>query len=86
MSALNTFQLAFEIQATAHQVIQIVDEAYDESRIIDELSSGILVTTTWHNQGEGGSVSDLVLSRVSDDHVVGYVLSQQIDGEYSDYR
>jgi SUMO ligase MMS21 Smc5/6 complex component len=85
---MKEIQLAFEIvSAIVHQVIVITNDNYDEDKIIKGLGSGEIVTTVWHDQGsKGASFKGLELSVVSTGEVIGYVKSQEVDGEYVDYR
>lgn len=85
---MKEIQLAFEIvSATVHQVIVITNNNYDEDKIIKGLHSGEIVTTTWHDQGiKDASFKGLELAVVLTGEVIGYVKSQEVDGEYVDYR
>lgn len=75
-------QLAFEIvEATCHQHIEIIDKNYDEESLIKGLNNGSLVTTTWHD-----SNMDKVIENVATGDTVAKVISQEIDGEYSNFR
>lgn len=77
---MSTIQIAFEVQATCQQVIKVLNDKWDEDRIIEGLKSGMLVTSTWINEGEGTFLEDL------SGNVIGRIVSQQVDGDYSDFR
>lgn len=77
---MGTIQIAFEIQATCQQVIKVLNNKWDEDRIIEGLKTGMLVTSTWINEGEGTFLEDL------SGNVIGRIVSQQVDGDYSDFR
>ena len=80
---MTEIQLAFDIEmATCHQIIRILKPEWDEDSIIDGLKSGTLATTTWFDSGEELSYIDLVETG----EPVGVIISQEIDGEYFDYR
>jgi hypothetical protein len=68
-------QLAFDIvRATVHQEIEITNNSYDEDSIIEGLKCGELAT---------GMQRIIVVSTCES---IAVVLSQEIDGEYEDYR
>jgi hypothetical protein len=75
-------QLAFDIvAASCHQIIQIVDKDYDEESIIAGLQDGTLATSTWVGEDYTPTV-DVVATG----ETVGIIVSQEIDGEYEDFR
>ena len=77
----DTIQIAFDIDfAEVTQTIKIIDNDYDEETIIEGLERGTLCTTTWH----GGLTPEI--SEVGTDKVIGYIESQEITGEYINYR
>lgn len=77
----NVIQLSFEIDnGSAYQKVEILDDSYTEEMIIDGLKSGKLVTSTWH-----GDITPEI-TYVNTDHVVGRIISQEIEAEYSNYR
>lgn len=83
---MSTFQLAFDIEAAScHQVIEIIDETYSEESIIEGLSDGSIVTTTWHNQGTSSNENNFI-EVLETGHQIAIVKNQEIDGEYSEFR
>lgn len=78
---LEEIQLAFEISGTCHQRVRIVHDAYDEEKIIEGLKDGTLATTTWYDFN-GFSWIEVVETGIR----VGLIFSQEIEGEYFDYR
>lgn len=77
----DTIQIAFDIDfAEVTQTIKIIDNDYDEETIIEGLERGTLCTTTWH----GGLTPEI--SEVGTDKVIGYIESQEITGDYINYR
>ena len=51
------------------------------------LASGKVVTTTWHEQGVSEKESkQLSVEVVKTGKVIGYVRSQEMEGEYTYYR
>ncbi len=77
-----TFQLAFDIvSVSAHQQVNILNDSYDEESIIKGLKNGELATTTWFKQ-DGIQTIDMV----STGEKVAVIISQEMEGEYSDYR
>jgi len=71
--------LAFEVVGTVEQQVRIIKKGYSEDMIITALEEGTLCTTTWF-----GKYDSQITDR--DGAVVAVVESQEIDGEYTDYR
>ncbi len=75
-------QLAFDIEyASVHQTVRVVNSNYDEESIIQGLEDGILATTTWF---DNQSASEITV--VATGEVIAVITSQEINGEYTDYR
>jgi len=75
-------QLAFDIvAASCHQIIQIVNKDYDEESIIAGLRDGTLATSTWVGEDYTPTVDVIATGET-----VGIIVSQEIDGEYEDFR
>jgi hypothetical protein len=87
MKKFTEIQLAFEINATVHQRLRIINDAYDEDSIIEGLNDGVLATTTWydHDHAEYCDVFESVDVVLTGERVA-LILSQEIDGDYFDYR
>lgn len=85
---MNEIQIAFEVAlATVHQIVVITDKQYTEELIVEGLNNGTIVTTTWHEQGRDvDNDTELTLERVADGHIIGFVKSQEVDGEYINFR
>lgn len=80
---MRTMRLSFEItEAMVYQSIKLVDNSYTEEMIIKGLNNGTIVTSTWHHGEQGGS---LKLETI-EGHVIGMITSQEIDGEYVNYK
>lgn len=78
----NTFELRFDINvASVVQMVLIVDDSYDEDSIVSGLQSGELVTTTWF-----GGEADKAIRELSTGNVIAKIMSQEVDGEYSEFR
>lgn len=81
--------LAFEAEVTVHQTIRLLTEI-SEQALIDGLKAGSIITTLWHTQGESGAqpwqCEVLDLSRPLSQQRIGYIESQQVDGEYHGFR
>lgn len=76
-------QLGFDIiSATVHQIVDITDDAHDEESLIVGLNDGSLCTTTWHEGDKTISTIDVTKTGVP----VATILSQEINGEYEDFR
>lgn len=74
-------QVAFDIkEGTAHQQIWVTDERYDEFKLISGLADGSLVTTLDHDNEVQFIKEDKT------DKCIATILSQEVDGEYVDYR
>lgn len=79
---MSQIQLAFDIDlATCHQIIEILDTDYNEEKLIEGLNKGELFTTTWYDNG-----FTQYIDKASDGNAVAKILSQELDGEYSDFR
>lgn len=74
-------QLAFEAEVSVHQRIQVVNENYNEQRVIKELREGVIVTTTWHSR-EGEPPRLETVSGA----LIGYIVSQEMEGDYFNFR
>ncbi|KZX74675.1 hypothetical protein A3715_15265 [Oleiphilus sp. HI0009] len=75
-------QIAFDIvRGSGDQLIRIVDKDYDEDSIVEGLSDGSLATTLWHDLESPNSVIN-----VATGNAIAYVVSQEVDGEYKDFR
>lgn len=79
---MSTIQIAFEVTATAHQTVKIIDDKYTEEDIINELNNGLLITTTWYDTEDNRENHIEELSG----HKVARIISQQIDGDYDEFR
>ncbi len=78
---LAEIQIAFDIEsASVSQMVQIINDNYDEDSIIDGLKDGSLSTTTWHGNG----IPDISITATGE--VVGIILSQEIEGNYDEFR
>ena len=78
---MKDIQLAFEISGSCHQRVRIVHDDYDEEKIIAGLKDGTLATSTWFE------LNDCTYIEVIETGVrVGLIVSQEIEGEYFDYR
>jgi hypothetical protein len=83
MSSLHEqIQIAFEVQGSVFQRAVIMDIQYDEESIIEGLKSGELVTTTWHD----GNDTEAYVEVTRTGERVAQVVSQEIEGEYFDWR
>lgn len=77
-----SIQIAFDLeQATVHQQVRITHADYTEERILDGLRAGKLTTTAWFDEGEKQTI-DIQATGES----VAEIVSQELDGIYSDYR
>lgn len=77
----NVIQVAFDVIAgTVHQIVEIVEPTYDEEQIIEGLKTGKMVTTMGHD--ENPSSIDIT----ANGETVAIILSQEVDGEYEDFR
>lgn len=74
-------QLAFEGSVSVYQRLIIIDTNYDEKSIIEGLKSGDLCTTMGHDDA-----SESCLYKLPEMSVVAKVVSQEVQGEYEDYR
>lgn len=80
---LTEIKIAFDIEsASVTQMIKIIDTNYDESSIISGLKDGSLCTTTWHGSDNG--IPDISITATGE--VVGIILSQEIEGNYDEFR
>lgn len=76
-------QIAFEIvSGTVAQQVKVINPAFDEDAIIDGLSDGTLITTTWHDQDGSPSTIDITATG----EAIAEIISQEINGEYEDFR
>lgn len=83
MSAkINLATINFNICGSVVQVLDIIHPEYDEERIIDELGSGTILTTTWFDTEDKHKPA----ISLHDGTIIAYLLSQEIDGEYSDFE
>lgn len=74
-------QVAFDVvSGTVHQIVKTTDPKYDEEAIINGLESGKMVTTMGHD--ESPSTIDITATG----ETVAIILSQEVDGEYEDFR
>lgn len=77
----NEVQIAFDIESgSITQTIEILNNDYDEDSIIEGLNDGTLATTTWHGSG----LPEVIM--VKTDEVIAIVQSQEVSGEYIDFR
>lgn len=77
----NVIQVAFDVTgATVHQVVEIVEPYYDEEKIIEGLKAGTMVTTMGHD----GNPSSIDITATGE--TVALILSQEVDGDYEDFR
>lgn len=75
-------QIAFDIcEASVSHEVKILNPEYDEDRIISELSSGVLATTTWHGTNEIPYISV-----IETNENIAEIVSQEVDGVYVDYQ
>lgn len=75
-------QIAFDIASgSVHQQVKVVNSEYDEESIIEGLESGKLATTTWFDEGKPSTI-DVIATGES----IAEIVSQEINGEYEDYR
>jgi len=75
-------QIAFDVQGTVFQRAVIMDTQYDEESIIEGLKSGELVTTTWHD----GNDTEAYVEITRTGEPIARIVSQEIEGEYDDWR
>lgn len=73
-------QIAFEITATCHQEIVIYEYGITENDILKGLKNGTYITSTWINEDNETILED------KNGKVIGKIISQEIDGEYENYR
>lgn len=73
-------QIAFEITATCHQIIKVYNKKIKESDIINGLKNGNYITSTWINKDNKTYIED------NKGEIIGEIISQEIDGEYENYR
>ena len=78
---IKEIQLAFEGSVSVYQRLIIVDENYDEESIIEGLQSGDLFTTMEHEKDH-----EPTLVKLPEMTVVAKIISQEVNGEYTDYR
>ncbi len=79
---MSEIQIAFDIfNATCHQIVRVIDHNYDEDKIIEGLEDGSLVTTTWFDPTQGQSID-----QTKNGYIVAEIISQEIHGEYEDFR
>ena len=77
----NIIQLAFDvISASVHQQALILNPEYNEESIIEGLTSGKLATTVGHDDEES------YIEVVATGENIALILSQEVDGEYDDFR
>lgn len=76
-----SIQLAFEVAATVHQTVEILDDAFSEDDIIEGLISGELETT----MNYADNFPEFII-RVSDTKEIAKISSQEVDGRLSKYR
>jgi len=75
-------QIAFDIlEATVDQQVKVINSSYDEEKILDGLKNGTLETQTSVEQG-GIQTIDVV----GTGEAIAEIISQEINGEYDDYR
>lgn len=84
------FDLIFKVTtAMVTQAIVITDDAYNESKVIEGLNNGTLITTMWHSQGAQCACpqsSELNVEVEATGKKVAYVESQAVDGVFTDFR
>jgi hypothetical protein len=79
----NEIQLGFDLSGTCHQIIDVyAPEVWTEEKIVDGLQKGELFTSTWHN---GRDTQAFIVKMDTMEHI-GEIISQEIDGEYFDFR
>ena len=78
---MSQIQLAFEIAATCHQILETVGD-WTEEEIIEGLQTGRMATSTWHE----GYDTQTAVELIATGEEVAKIKSQQIDGEYTDFR
>ena len=78
----NEIQIAFDVHGTVHQRVLPLKPDYSEEEIIMGLEAGTLCTTTWHN----GTDEPVYIDVTTTGEHVALVISQEIEGEYFDYR
>ena len=77
----NTCQIALDVTtATVCQNVEIINPEYTEETIIEGLQSGRLITTLGH----GDCAPHIIVNET--DEKIASIQSQEIDGEYVDYR
>lgn len=89
MQEHGSITLAFEAEVTVHQTIRLL-YPMSEDDVVSGLRACRIITTLWHNQGESGASKRqcelLDLSRPAEQQLIGFIESQQVDGDYRDYR
>lgn len=79
----NDVQIAFEVQGSVHQRAVLLEPSdWTEERIVEGLASGDLVTTTWHDGGN----TEAYVEELSTGRRIALIVSQEIEGEYFDFR
>ena len=79
---IHTVQLAFEIQSgTVHQTLKVIDSRYNEQSIITGLNDGTLITNTSFEDGAESTIDNL-----STNKPVAFIISQDCDCEFVEYR
>lgn len=86
--SIHPITIAFEVQATVHQTIQLTIKDMTEEDVVTGLRNGAIITTLWHTQGEPGDQECLLLDlrKPDTEQQIGIILSQQVDGDYMDFR
>lgn len=80
--------IRFTAQTTISQSIVITKPGYTTESLLEGLNAEKIVTTVGHEQGttEPRPAEVLDFRREADDLVIGYVASQDSDGEYEEFE
>lgn len=77
----NVIEVAFDVlSGTVTQIVEIVEPYYDEEQIIEGLATGKMVTTMGHDKNPAS------IDITETGETVAIILSQEVDGEYEDFR
>ncbi len=80
------YQLAFEVtRATVHQKVKMLKDISEE-QLIQGLKRGRYETTMDHAQDHDGKCIMKIIDVDDGFSVIGYVLSQDVSGDFCDYR
>lgn len=78
---MKTIQLAFEVVGSVHQQVKILDKKITEEILIKGLKDGIYATTTWINENQKSTIEEVKTGKI-----IAEIVTQEIEGEYSDFR